>query len=52
MGPVNVVVLLPYRELPSEVDVVGVLEELVELELVGEMRAPTLPLRLGLLGLT
>ena len=39
MWSVDVVELLPSGELLGEIDVIGVLEELVELELVGEMRA-------------
>lgn len=39
MGTVDVVELLPGGQFLGQVDVVGVLEELVELELVGEVRA-------------
>jgi len=47
VGSVDVVELLPHGELLGQVDVVGVLEELVELELVGEVRALDLPVQVG-----
>lgn len=52
MRPLQVVELLPDGQLGAQVDVAGVVEQLVELELVGEVRAlgPCRP-RFGLAGL-
>lgn len=48
---VDVVELLPHGQLLPEVDIVGVVEQLVELKFVGQVRALDLPLRFGLAGL-
>ena len=47
MRSVDVVEVLPDRELLAKVDVVGVLEELIELELIGEMGALHLAVEVG-----
>lgn len=51
MGPVDVVELLPDAKLLLQIDIVRVFQELIELELIGEMGTSTFPFRLGLLGL-
>ena len=47
VGPLQVVELLPDGQLGAQVDVAGVVEQLVELELVGEVRALDLAVEAG-----
>ncbi len=47
MGPVYVVELLPDGELLPEIDVVGVIEQLVKLKFAGQMRTFDLAVEVG-----